>query len=280
MSSAHRANNAMFHKTSLCNFYPRGICTRGENCAFAHHPDELRPLPDFSRTRICPSMVKTGSCSISGCRFAHNKDELQPSFEKRCPQKMSSELESWNESPQKQMPAHYPGQSRNISAQSEGFYEHQQQVKMTGLPSSGESVLVTNSAGANKIWLPVLSAVGPSVATTSTVREAQDAHPRHPDGTSAPVGHIVPEKDTCLTGSAPVLGCGKEPSCHAFQYALDLGVCQMQSDPSSFFDATSMLGSTNNAQCFDGNNSCKEILRECLKGYPLPHVTASSSTAS
>jgi len=69
---------AIFHKTKLCKFYMTGQCTRWGSCAFAHHADELQPLPNFYRTRPCPELVETGKCRRgSQCTFAHTRDEMR-----------------------------------------------------------------------------------------------------------------------------------------------------------------------------------------------------------
>ena len=50
---------------------------RGASCLFAHSPDALRAVPDFSCTRVCPSLIETGFCNNQECRFAHNKEQLR-----------------------------------------------------------------------------------------------------------------------------------------------------------------------------------------------------------
>jgi hypothetical protein len=69
----------LFLKTRLCKFHSVGVCSRGSACSFAHGPKELSPLPDLSRTQLCPSLLKTGYCTEGpACNFAHNKKELRP----------------------------------------------------------------------------------------------------------------------------------------------------------------------------------------------------------
>ena len=50
---------------------------RGASCLFAHSPDGLRAVPDFSCTRVCPSLIETGFCNNQQCKFAHNKEQLR-----------------------------------------------------------------------------------------------------------------------------------------------------------------------------------------------------------
>merc|ERR1719399_2550998 len=42
-----------FAKMHMCKFELLGICSKGAQCTFAHTQDELRPPPDFSRTKLC-----------------------------------------------------------------------------------------------------------------------------------------------------------------------------------------------------------------------------------
>lgn len=65
------------HKTEMCKFYPKGKCTRGEECNFAHDPSELKVKPDLLKTRLCRSFIKSGFCrSAADCKFAHGLHEL------------------------------------------------------------------------------------------------------------------------------------------------------------------------------------------------------------
>mmetsp|Transcript_137121 Transcript_137121/g.382416 ORF Transcript_137121/g.382416 Transcript_137121/m.382416 type:complete len:198 (-) Transcript_137121:11-604(-) len=66
------------HKTKLCRFNLRGLCNKGEACNFAHGEEERKPLPDLSRTRLCPTLISTGDCSdLKVCPFAHSREELR-----------------------------------------------------------------------------------------------------------------------------------------------------------------------------------------------------------
>jgi len=67
----------IFTKTKMCRFNILGMCSRGEDCKFAHHREELNPLPDLSRTKLCKSLIFAGTCDDPACRYAHNADELR-----------------------------------------------------------------------------------------------------------------------------------------------------------------------------------------------------------
>jgi len=66
-------------KTRLCNFYDsRSGCRHGRLCTFAHGQEELRKAPDFTRTSICPELLRTGKCrQVSSCQYAHSHAELR-----------------------------------------------------------------------------------------------------------------------------------------------------------------------------------------------------------
>jgi len=72
------ANNVIFKKTKMCRFYIMGNCARGAACAFAHSGSELRPLPNFRKTRLCHEFGAAGACRQGGaCPFAHGSAELR-----------------------------------------------------------------------------------------------------------------------------------------------------------------------------------------------------------
>lgn len=54
-----------------------GKCTRGSSCKFAHHKDELQTPPNLSRTLLCKTFMRTGTCEEPTCRYAHSKEELR-----------------------------------------------------------------------------------------------------------------------------------------------------------------------------------------------------------
>lgn len=63
-------------KTRLCKFAPYGVCQRGDGCMFAHGREELRASPDFTRTSMCPDLLR-GACTNPKCRYAHASHELR-----------------------------------------------------------------------------------------------------------------------------------------------------------------------------------------------------------
>lgn len=86
----------LFLRTSICKFHAKNNCNWGKHCKFAHGEEQLRPLPDFEKTSLCPFMDETNHC-IHGasCLFAHNKAELRTrTFQKSLENKESVELET------------------------------------------------------------------------------------------------------------------------------------------------------------------------------------------
>eukprot|EP00929_Paragymnodinium_shiwhaense_P114817 TRINITY_DN83339_c0_g1_i1.p1 TRINITY_DN83339_c0_g1~~TRINITY_DN83339_c0_g1_i1.p1 ORF type:complete len:830 (+),score=148.64 TRINITY_DN83339_c0_g1_i1:147-2636(+) len=72
-----REVNPVFLKTKFCKFYERGVCTRGDECQFAHTEEDLHPQ-SFYRTRLCRKLVTTGRCDdIANCGYAHSREELR-----------------------------------------------------------------------------------------------------------------------------------------------------------------------------------------------------------
>jgi hypothetical protein len=71
----------LFRKTKQCMFYQIGNCARGAACAFAHGGQELRPLPDLKKTKMCPLVMKHGRCMDGAtCVYAHHEAELRGSL--------------------------------------------------------------------------------------------------------------------------------------------------------------------------------------------------------
>mmetsp|Transcript_36527 Transcript_36527/g.79988 ORF Transcript_36527/g.79988 Transcript_36527/m.79988 type:complete len:374 (+) Transcript_36527:138-1259(+) len=65
-------------KTRLCRFHAGTGCTHGSLCTFAHGLEELRKAPDFTRTSICPELLRNGTCRRgSSCPYAHSRAELR-----------------------------------------------------------------------------------------------------------------------------------------------------------------------------------------------------------
>uniref|UniRef100_A0A7S0ZWW9 C3H1-type domain-containing protein n=1 Tax=Noctiluca scintillans TaxID=2966 RepID=A0A7S0ZWW9_NOCSC len=69
---------AAYRWTKMCRFYPLGECAKGEECGFAHDPSRLQPTPNFYRTKICKTLLRTGACEDGGCGYAHSESELRP----------------------------------------------------------------------------------------------------------------------------------------------------------------------------------------------------------
>eukprot|EP00928_Gymnodinium_smaydae_P074652 TRINITY_DN5767_c0_g1_i7.p1 TRINITY_DN5767_c0_g1~~TRINITY_DN5767_c0_g1_i7.p1 ORF type:complete len:237 (-),score=22.53 TRINITY_DN5767_c0_g1_i7:169-846(-) len=67
----------IFVRTRKCRFYGMGKCTRGSKCTFAHTAEELRPRFDLAGTKLCPTLLKTGSCTGVGCTYAHRDEDLR-----------------------------------------------------------------------------------------------------------------------------------------------------------------------------------------------------------
>ncbi|CAE8620248.1 unnamed protein product, partial [Polarella glacialis] len=67
-------------KTRMCSFAAGAGCRHGRLCTFAHGREELRSAPDFTRTSICPELLKSGQCHAvnSSCPYAHTRQELRP----------------------------------------------------------------------------------------------------------------------------------------------------------------------------------------------------------
>jgi len=66
-------------KTRLCTFFSKGGCPRDRFCKFAHGEEELQSAPDFTCTKMCPALMRSGFCRRgASCKFAHNEDELRP----------------------------------------------------------------------------------------------------------------------------------------------------------------------------------------------------------
>eukprot|EP00918_Siedleckia_nematoides_P095280 GHVU01209204.1.p1 GENE.GHVU01209204.1~~GHVU01209204.1.p1 ORF type:complete len:241 (+),score=42.04 GHVU01209204.1:295-1017(+) len=66
----------LFYKTELCRYFKQGRCKKGAACAHAHSVDELRPMPDLTKTMMC-EFNRGGKCPHPGdqCRFAHAYNE-------------------------------------------------------------------------------------------------------------------------------------------------------------------------------------------------------------
>ncbi len=59
-------------KTRMCVYNLAGRCVKGDNCGFAHHPEEL----NNPKQMLCPVAASTGQCCDRLCPLAHSPDEL------------------------------------------------------------------------------------------------------------------------------------------------------------------------------------------------------------
>eukprot|EP00929_Paragymnodinium_shiwhaense_P013194 TRINITY_DN121057_c0_g1_i1.p1 TRINITY_DN121057_c0_g1~~TRINITY_DN121057_c0_g1_i1.p1 ORF type:complete len:306 (+),score=29.02 TRINITY_DN121057_c0_g1_i1:208-1125(+) len=65
-------------RTRMCKYFRDGLCQRGEECSFAHSPEDLRKPPNMQRTRLCKHWKATGTCaSGANCAYAHGVDNLR-----------------------------------------------------------------------------------------------------------------------------------------------------------------------------------------------------------
>lgn len=70
-------NRQHYKFTRLCSFYQAGICSRGQNCSFAHSELQIRAQPDFYKTRLCDDF-RRGKCTAGeACQFAHGSEEMK-----------------------------------------------------------------------------------------------------------------------------------------------------------------------------------------------------------
>lgn len=67
----------IFTKTKMCKFHLLRLCSKGEACHFAHTREDLNPLPDLYRTKLCKALINTGHCGDASCKYAHNREELR-----------------------------------------------------------------------------------------------------------------------------------------------------------------------------------------------------------
>jgi len=80
------AMREVFFKTELCRYFSsaRG-CDRDGSCPFAHGGSELRDRPDLTKTSLC-QMWRKGRCTKGkACQFAHGAKELRAVEDAACP---------------------------------------------------------------------------------------------------------------------------------------------------------------------------------------------------
>lgn len=72
-----RELKGQFRKTKLCGYFrKKRACRLGDSCPFAHTTEELQPLPDLQKTRLCFAYLR-GKCKDPNCRYAHGRKELR-----------------------------------------------------------------------------------------------------------------------------------------------------------------------------------------------------------
>eukprot|EP00931_Biecheleriopsis_adriatica_P116385 TRINITY_DN92027_c0_g1_i1.p1 TRINITY_DN92027_c0_g1~~TRINITY_DN92027_c0_g1_i1.p1 ORF type:complete len:1460 (-),score=324.55 TRINITY_DN92027_c0_g1_i1:101-4480(-) len=65
-----------FRKTKMCVFNKKNRCHIGPNCPFAHSKEELQPIPDLAKTKLCYNFFRR-RCNDPQCKFAHGSAELR-----------------------------------------------------------------------------------------------------------------------------------------------------------------------------------------------------------
>eukprot|EP00747_Dinoflagellata_sp_TGD_P108707 gnl/TRDRNA2_/TRDRNA2_170491_c0_seq3.p1 gnl/TRDRNA2_/TRDRNA2_170491_c0~~gnl/TRDRNA2_/TRDRNA2_170491_c0_seq3.p1 ORF type:complete len:284 (-),score=29.83 gnl/TRDRNA2_/TRDRNA2_170491_c0_seq3:27-878(-) len=239
---------SIFHKTGFCKFYRFGACNRGQRCAFAHHPDELRPLPDFQRTKICPTLLQTGSCAVSDCGFAHSKDELRPSFAQRRLQELIQEEASRTPAQLQPTRAH----QSNISNQQHATFSH---------PQSDEARRYLAVDGSD---LRPSFGLGPTVSDDRLFYKEDML-----------VGDLLSEEK-------PLRHDVYAP-CYANWYQLEREArSPLRLDPSWDFSKRTVSNNYDAEEAFTTPAEAYEetTLKTCLKGYPLPHSASDNKIPS
>lgn len=64
-------------KTQLCRYSQVSLCPKGRRCSYAHGESELRAVPDFRNTKVCPALRAGRVCRDANCRFAHSQDQVR-----------------------------------------------------------------------------------------------------------------------------------------------------------------------------------------------------------
>ena len=76
MTTQETRNTLKF--TQMCRYFRANRCHLGNECNFAHTPEELRKAPSLVGTKLCFQFSSKGQCSKgAACNFAHGKEELQ-----------------------------------------------------------------------------------------------------------------------------------------------------------------------------------------------------------
>eukprot|EP00928_Gymnodinium_smaydae_P065140 TRINITY_DN48320_c0_g1_i1.p1 TRINITY_DN48320_c0_g1~~TRINITY_DN48320_c0_g1_i1.p1 ORF type:complete len:305 (-),score=6.00 TRINITY_DN48320_c0_g1_i1:151-969(-) len=76
--STLRRKQGIYRKTQLCTFWARNACQRGDDCYFAHGESDLKPAPNFWKTKMCQNYSSFGVCELGNeCTYAHDVAELR-----------------------------------------------------------------------------------------------------------------------------------------------------------------------------------------------------------
>eukprot|EP00928_Gymnodinium_smaydae_P073243 TRINITY_DN56487_c0_g1_i1.p1 TRINITY_DN56487_c0_g1~~TRINITY_DN56487_c0_g1_i1.p1 ORF type:complete len:227 (+),score=32.73 TRINITY_DN56487_c0_g1_i1:61-741(+) len=70
-------------QTRRCRFFGMGMCTRGEACKFVHATAGARPTKTQFGTKLCPTLLKTGTSVDDTCDHAHRHEDLQTKQKKK-----------------------------------------------------------------------------------------------------------------------------------------------------------------------------------------------------
>jgi len=65
-----------FRKTKRCVNHKKNRCDLGADCPFAHSEEELMPMPDLAKTKMCYNYFRR-RCNDPTCKFAHGFGELR-----------------------------------------------------------------------------------------------------------------------------------------------------------------------------------------------------------
>eukprot|EP00928_Gymnodinium_smaydae_P083673 TRINITY_DN66901_c0_g1_i1.p1 TRINITY_DN66901_c0_g1~~TRINITY_DN66901_c0_g1_i1.p1 ORF type:complete len:213 (+),score=28.26 TRINITY_DN66901_c0_g1_i1:58-639(+) len=72
----HTIVDRQMQKTKLCTFHAKGKCAFGSECTYAHSPDQVRGMPNLSKTKLCTKW-RRNSCYNKNCKYAHGFEELR-----------------------------------------------------------------------------------------------------------------------------------------------------------------------------------------------------------
>ena len=55
---------------TVCTYWLRGLCMRGDACSFLHQYDK-------DRMPVCRTFVQTGQCNEPDCPFKHAREDIK-----------------------------------------------------------------------------------------------------------------------------------------------------------------------------------------------------------